>query len=71
MRANRFYKLFTEAEISDYHTRVAVNCFNADLKPCDERMSKKCKYMNPDMWRKCPKQTKIIYKHKERDDRVG
>lgn len=61
---NRFYRLFTEEEIPDYHTRVAVNCFFADLVTCDERMSKKCRSMNPEMWRKCPRQSKIVYKHK-------
>lgn len=57
-------KLFTEDEIPDYHTRVAVNCFNAEF-PCDERLLKKCRAINPDMWRKCPKQTNKIYTHKE------
>lgn len=58
---------FTEKDIKDYRTMVAVNCFYADIK-CDERMSRKCKIMNPEMWRKCPKQTKIVYKHKEKLD---
>ena len=57
--------LFTEWEIPDYHTMVAVNCFNAKI-PCDSRMSSKCRNMNPEMWRKCPRQTKIAYKHKEK-----
>lgn len=57
-------KLFTTEEILDYHTRVAVNCFNAEL-PCDKRMSNKCRSMNPEMWKKCPKQTKKVYTHKE------
>jgi hypothetical protein len=55
---------FTEKEIPDYYTRVAVNCFNAELL-CDDRMSNKCRAINPEMWRKCPKQTKRVYKHKE------
>lgn len=58
-------RLFTEEEIPNYHTRVAVNCFNAEM-PCDNRMSSKCRNMNPEMWRKCPQQTKIAYKHKEK-----
>lgn len=62
---NKFYNLFTKEEIPDYHTMIAVNCFIADLKPCDDRMSKKCRSINPDMWRKCPKQTNMVYKHKE------
>jgi len=55
---------FTESDIIDYHTRVAVNCFYAEL-PCNDRMSKKCRVMNPEMWRKCPQQTKKVYKFKE------
>lgn len=55
---------FTESDISDYRTLVAVNCFYAEMK-CDERMYKKCRVMNPEMWRKCPKQTKKVYRHKE------
>lgn len=58
---------FTEKDIQDYRTMVAVNCFYAELS-CDERMSKKCKNMNPDMWRKCPRQTKIVYRYKEQKD---
>jgi hypothetical protein len=52
--------IFTKEDIPDYHTLVAVNCFYADY-PCDERLSKKCRAINPDMWRKCPKQTNKIY----------
>lgn len=55
---------FTEADIPDYHTRVAVNCFNADVS-CNMRLSKKCRIINPEMWRKCPKQTQRVYRHKE------
>lgn len=64
-------KHFTEDDIRDYHTRVAANCFYAE-QSCDNRMSRKCRTMSPEMWRKCPKQTNIVYKHKEySNDRVG
>ena len=65
MRRNKYYELYTKEEIPDYHTMVAVNCSSAYLVTCDTRMSKVCKRMNPEMWRKCPKQTGIVYKHKE------
>jgi len=58
--------LFTREEIPDYHTRVAVNCFYAEYR-CDERLSRKCRAINPDMWRKCPRQTKRAYTHKEKN----
>jgi len=57
MKKNKYYELFTEEDISDYHLRIALNCFNATLVQCDEKMSNKCKSMNPEMWHKCPKQT--------------
>lgn len=64
MRTNKKYNLFTAEDIPDYYTRVAVNCHNATLVKCDDRLSNKCRSFEPELWHKCPRQTKRSYKKK-------
>jgi hypothetical protein len=54
MRENKYYNLATKDEIPDDNTRLALNCYNASLVKCDERLSHKCKEMDYKLWLECP-----------------
>jgi len=62
MRKNSFYNLFTKDDIPDEEERRAVNCYYADLVVCDKRIANMCRRESYRLWRKCPKQTKIMYR---------
>lgn len=59
---NKFYKLFTDKEISNDDERVAVNCYYATWVTCSDEFAKSCKQDYFRFWRYCPKQTGKNYK---------
>ncbi len=65
---NKYYDLFTEAEIPNEEERRAVNCYYANRYPC---VAKSCKNECFRLWRNCPRQTGKRYKGEEVNDRLG
>jgi hypothetical protein len=66
MRKNKYYNIYTDKEIPDRELRSAVNCWLADLIPCDDHRDINCHRNDYFVWKKCPKHSGNTYIKKEK-----